>query len=124
MITIITDITDEKVFKLYWMTLLCKYREIKFIFTDTKNLKYPKMRDWSNVKFAPKSKRDDVIKYAKSEVVYLTNQYEIPTYQLMTILREGKPNIGTLNGESFSVRKNNYKGKEPEITERYKTYKV
>jgi hypothetical protein len=42
----------------------------------------------------------------------------------MTELIKGKAGVGTTNGESFSVRKNNYKGKEPEITERYKTYKV
>ena len=124
MITIITDMTDGKLFENYWMPLICKYREVDFIFTKTKGLEYPKKFNWSNVKFAPNGHRDQVIPYAKTDVVYLTYQNEIPTYQLMTCLREGKPNIGTLNGESFSIRKNNYKGKEPEITERYKTYKV
>ena len=35
MITIITEMTDEELFKTYWMPLICKYREFKFIFAKT-----------------------------------------------------------------------------------------
>lgn len=118
MITIITDMSSGEIFESYWMPLIAKYEEVKFIFTRTEGLKYPKKFNWSNVKFAPKAKRDQVIKYSETKVVYLTYENEIPTYQIMTELIKGKAGIGTTNGKSFST----FKDKESKITERYMTY--
>ena len=107
MITIITEMTDEQLFKTYWMPLICKYREFNFIFAKTEGLKYPSMDDWSNVKFAPTHNAEEVIKYAETKFVYLTKQNEIPTYELMVKLREPEdglvPKIHNTNKQSNSV---------------------
>lgn len=120
--TILTDITDSELFKLYWLPLVCKYREVNFIFANSKGIEYPSMFDWSNVKFGPHHSRDELVKEVKTSAVYLTYQNEIPTYQLMTILREGKTGVGTTNGRSFSVSKENWQ--KSEIKERYMTYLI
>lgn len=114
MITIITEMTDEKLFKTYWMPLICKYREFKFIFAKTKGLNHPSMNDWSNVLFAPTKSLEEVIEHAKTKFVYLTKQNEIPTYELMVKLRNPEdgliPKIHNTNKQSNSVMisKENY----------------
>lgn len=129
MITIITEMTDSKTFENYWVPLVCKYREHEFIFCKTSGLNVPKMKDWSNVRFASKSKIDDVIKHAKYDFLYITNQDEIPTYELMTTLREKPEGLvpkihGTNNdGLSFSVYKKNYP-KFEKMESSITTYKI
>ena len=120
MITIKTDMTDSNLFENYWMPLISKYREVNFLFGNTKDLKYPRKFNWSNVKFAPKASRKILKKYAETKVVYMTYQNEIPTYQIMTELIKGKSGVGTTNGNSYSTDKE----KESEIKERYKTYLI
>ena len=66
MITIITEMTDEELFKTYWMPLICRHREIKFIFAKTGELKHPPMKDWSNVLFAPTKSLEEVIEHYNS----------------------------------------------------------
>ena len=107
MITIITEMTDEELFKTYWMPLICKYREFKFIFAKTEGLKHPPMNDWSNVLFAPTKSLEEVIEHAETQFVYLTKQNEIPTYELMVKLRNPDdglvPKIHNTNEQSNSV---------------------
>ncbi len=107
MITIITEMTDEELFKTYWMPLICKYREFKFIFAKTEGLKHPPMNDWSNVLFAPTKSLEEVIEHAETKFLYLTKQNEIPTYELMVKLRTPEdglvPKIHNTNEQSNSV---------------------
>ena len=79
MITFVMEMTDSYLFKTYWMPLVCKHRDVNFIFGKTENLDYPKMSDWSNVKFGAKLGVKDLVKYAKTNIVYITVQNEIPT---------------------------------------------
>ena len=107
MIPIITEMTNDELFKNYWMPLICKYREFNFIFAKTEGLRYPAMRDWSNVKFAKTQSLEQVIKYAETKFVYLTKENEIPTYELMVKLRTPEdgliPKIHNTNEQSNSV---------------------
>ena len=114
MITILADITDSKIFKDYWVPLICKHREVEFIFGKTKNVKRPKMSDWSNVKFAAEKGASRLVKFASNKFIYMTVQNEIPTYELMVNLRNPKegtvPKIHGTDKDSSScvVKKDNY----------------
>ena len=59
MITFITEITDLKIFKNYWIPLICKHREVQFIFSKIERNNM--LVDWSNVKFAPKLEIKDIL---------------------------------------------------------------
>ena len=87
MITIITDITDLKIFKNYWLPLVCRHRDINFIFGNIE--KNNMLTDWSNVEFIQKDvySRKSVLQ-AKTKIIYITKQNEIPTYELMVKFRE------------------------------------
>ena len=98
MITILADITDSNIFKNYWVPLICKHREVEFIFGKTKNVKRPKMADWSNVKFAAEKDSSRLVKFASNKFIYMTVQNEIPTYELMVNLRN--PKEGTQTNEA------------------------
>ena len=114
MITIITDITDSDILKTYWCPLICKYREMQFIFGRTKDVIRPKMKDWSNVRFAAKNNAKGLVSFANTKFVYMTVQNEIPTYELMVRLREPQeglvPKIHGSNKDSSSyvISKENY----------------
>ena len=114
MITIITEMTDPNIFKNFWMPLICKHREVNFIFGKTESLEYPPSFVWSNVKFGAKLGVKDLVKYAKTDIVYITKQNEIPTYELMVRLRNPQEAIipkihGTdTDSSSFTAKKDKY----------------
>ena len=114
MITIVTEMTDPHIFRNFWMPLICKHREVEFIFGKTENLEYPSSFDWSNVKFGANLEVKDLVKYAKKNLVYITKQNEIPTYELMVRLRNPKEAIvpkihGTdTDSSSFTANKDKY----------------
>ena len=72
--------------------------------------------DWSNVKFGKSITVWEAVRYVKTDMIYITKQNEIPTYQLMVSLmnpREGvSPKIHNTDtkSSSFTVLKNNYRG--------------
>lgn len=107
MITFIADITDSDIFRDYWVPLICKHREVEFIFGKTKDLKRPKMSDWSNVRFAAEKDSPKLVKHAKNKFIYMTVQNELPTYELMVNLREPKeglvPKIHGTDKDSSSI---------------------
>lgn len=105
MITIITDITDSDILKTYWCPLICKYREMQFIFGRTKDVIRPKMKDWSNVRFAAKNTAERLVSFANTKYIYMTVQNEIPTYGLMVKLRS--PEEGIISNKIYL---NNIKG--------------
>ena len=115
MITIITEITDLKIFKNYWLPLVCRHRDVNFIFGNIE--KNNLLVDWSNVEFIKKDvySRENILR-AKTEIIYITKQNEIPTYELMVKFRnpvEGIiPKIHNTNDDSssFSISKNIYGG--------------
>lgn len=112
MITFVVEIKDLDIFKNYWLPLVCRHREVQFIFCKIENDKL--LDDWTNVFFAPSSEIKDVIPYAKNNIVYVGQENEIPTYQLMVKLRKPKegivPKIHNTNEDSnsFTVLKNKY----------------
>ena len=107
MITIICKMTSSYVFENYWVPLICKHRDVYFIFTDTKYLTRPQMNDWSNVSFSLVDEVQDVVKLAPRKVVYITNANEIPTNELMLRFRKPQPGlvpkIHNTNKQSNSV---------------------
>ena len=113
MITIITDITDLKIFKNYWLPLVCRHRDVNFIFGNIE--KNNMLTDWSNVEFIQKDVycRKSVLQ-AKTKIIYITKQNEIPTYELMVKFRnpvEGiVPKIHNTreDSSSFTVLKSKY----------------
>ena len=112
MITFITEITDLKIFKNYWLPLICKHREVQFIFSKIE--KNNMLTDWSNVKFAPRLEIKDIVPHTKTDVIYITKQNEIPTYELMLNFKNPQegivPKIHNTNNDSssFTVLKNNF----------------
>jgi len=92
MITIITEMTDSEIFKTYWVPLICKYREIQFMFGNAGQLKRPVMDDWSNAAFGTKP-IDLLVEHAKTNIIYITKQNEIPTYELMVCLMKPQEGI-------------------------------
>jgi len=133
-LTIITDMTDTETLKTHWCPLICKYRDVDFIFGKSENVKRPKMKNWSNVRFTATKGRDRLVKFAKANMVYMTVQDEIPTYELMVLLtvnpREGiVPKIHGTNEDSasYTVKKNNYTGERPDFETTFSdvtTYKI
>tara|TARA_Y100000816_G_scaffold11373_1_gene7452 strand:- start:4609 stop:5007 length:399 start_codon:yes stop_codon:yes gene_type:complete len=115
MITFICEMTDNNLFRNYWIPLICRHRDFKFIFTNTKDIVCPSL-DWSNVKFGKSITVWEAVRYVKTDMIYITKQNEIPTYQLMVSLmnpREGiSPKIHNTDtkSSSFTVLKNNYRG--------------
>ena len=133
-VTIITDMTDSEILKTYWCPLVCKHREVDFIFGKSENVKRPKMKYWSNVRFTATKGRDRLVKFAKADMVYMTVQDEIPTYELMVLLT-GKPKEGIVpkihgtdkDSLSYTVKKNNYNGERPDFKTTFSnvtTYKI
>jgi len=116
MITILCKMTTASVFENYWVPLICKHRDVQFMFTDTKYLVRPKMDDWSNVSFSLVEEVQDVVKLANTKIVYITNANEIPTYELMLRLRNPQPGIvpkiynTNRDSKSFTVLKDYYQG--------------
>ncbi len=113
MITIITEMTDSNIFTNYWVPLIYKHRDSNFIFGKCKELKRPMMSDWRNVIFSNKS-IDDLVEQAKTEIIYITKQNEIPTYELMVKFREPVEGIVPKNyitkedSSSFTALKSKY----------------
>lgn len=112
MITIITKITDLKIFKNYWLPLICRHREVQFIFSKIERNNM--LDDWSNVKFAPRLEIKDIVPHTKTDVIYITKQNEIPTYELMLNFKNPQegivPKILNTNNDSssFTVLKSKY----------------
>ena len=112
MITIITEITDLKIFKNYWLPLICRHREVQFIFSKIERNNM--LDDWSNVKFAPRLEIKDIVSHTKTDVIYITKQNEIPTYELMLNFKNPQEGIvpKILNTDndssSFTVLKSKY----------------
>ena len=127
MITIVTDITDSDLLKTYWCPLICKHREVQFLFGSTKDVKRPNMKDWSNVRFATKPAKD-LVKHANTKYVYMTVQNEIPTYKLMVdLINPVEGLVPKIHGtdedsSSFVVKKNNYPKFETKVTSDVTTY--
>ena len=124
MITIITDITDLKIFKNYWLPLVCRHRDVNFIFGNIE--KNNMLTDWSNVEFIKKDVYSrKTVEQAKTEIIYITKQNEIPTYELMVKFREPVegivPKIHNTgeDSSSFTALKSeypNYKRNDIDIT--------
>jgi len=113
--SIITDISDHESFIEYWIPLMYKHPEIEFIFTKYTGMKCPKT-NLKNFKytFIP---RNDAVKSAHNESVFLTEEYALPTYETMIALASlGKDNVCVNPSwqetgertESFSVLKNQF----------------
>ena len=114
--SIITDISNGESFTEYWMPLMYKHQEVEFIFSNFRSIKHPRI-NLRNFKFTHIS-RNDAVKYASNEVVFLTKEYALPTYETMILLASlSKENVcvnpswqeSGERTESFSVLKSQFK---------------
>ena len=82
--SIITDISNSESFTEYWIPLMYKHQEVEFIFSNSKSIKHPRI-NLRNFKFTSTS-RNDAVKSARNEVIFLTEEYALPTYETMILL--------------------------------------
>tara|TARA_B100000963_G_scaffold360137_1_gene389888 strand:+ start:1243 stop:1644 length:402 start_codon:yes stop_codon:yes gene_type:complete len=114
MITIICKMTNSNLFENYWVPLICKHRDVYFIFADTRYLSKPQISDWSNVSFSLVENLEDVVEFAPTKVVYITVATEIPTYELMLRFRKPQPGLvpkihnTNRDSKSFTVLRDHY----------------
>ena len=113
--SIITDISNGESFTEYWIPLIYKHQEVEFIFSNSKSIKHPRI-NLRNFKFTSTS-RNDAVKSARNEVVFLTEEYALPTYETMILLASlHKENVcvnpswqeSGERTESFSVLKSQF----------------
>ena len=113
--SIISDISNNESFVEYWMPLMYKHPEIEFIFTKCTGMKCPK-NTLKNYKYSFIT-RNDAVKSARNESVFLTEEYALPTYETMVLLASLHKDNVCVNPswqetgertESFSILKNQF----------------
>ena len=76
---------NQSGFTYYWIPLMIKHREVELIFTNTKNLVYPKdaLRERF---FIIANTTEEAVSMSSSENIFLTDTTGIPTYETMIYL--------------------------------------